>query len=262
MGKNLDANRISGIDINSSTKSNDDTKIRADYGGDLAKDDGIDLNNQKSFRYDDEYGGSGTYNPYHEGETTSPFKPEIPTELDYNAAFTNDDIRNSLDSDYDSDSHYKFSKDTNSDQLDTVLDNFQGNKWNDLSLDEQKQTMTDLANYVADDTGNVNPPEIVFCDDMPDGTYGGYSPETNTIEINQNLLGDAAEAADTITHEMWHAYQEQAAKDPNNPRAQEYQEGFDNYIRPEYDFEGYENQMIETEAREYAQGFKDRLAGM
>lgn len=146
--------------------------------------------------------------------------------------------------------------------IDSVLDNFRESNWSDLSMDEQKNSITDLANHVAADTGNKNPPGIDFREDMPDGTYGGYSPDSNTIEINVNMLDDAVEAADTIAHEMWHAYQEQAAKDPNNPRAAEYQEGFDNYISPEYDFEGYENQMVEAEAREYAQGIKDRLAGL
>jgi len=144
-------------------------------------------------------------------------------------------------------------------RLEPILDNFQGDRWSDLSLDEQKQSMIDLADYVASDTGNTNPPEIIFSDDMPDGTYGGYNPGTNTMEINVNMLDDSLEAADTIAHEMWHAYQEQVAKDPNNPRAADYQEGFDNYISPEYDFEGYQNQMVEAEARDYAQGFKDRL---
>ncbi|MCL1996341.1 MAG: mitochondrial inner membrane protease ATP23, partial [Defluviitaleaceae bacterium] len=147
----------------------------------------------------------------------------------------------------------------NNEQLDALLDNFKEDKWGDLSLDEQKQSITDLADFVAADTGNENPPEIVFRDDMEDGTYGGYSPDSNIIEINVNMLYDSYEAADTISHEMWHAYQEQAAKDPNNPRAAEYQEGFDNYITPDLDFEGYENQMVEVEARAYAQGFKDRL---
>ncbi len=61
---------------------------------------------------------------------------------------------------------------------------------------------------------------------------------------------------------MWHAHQQQAANDPSNPRAAEYQEGFENYISPEFDFEGYQNQMVEAEARDYAQGFKDRLSAM
>jgi hypothetical protein len=152
--------------------------------------------------------------------------------------------------------------DNGSEQLDSALDNFHEDKWSDLSLEEQKQSMTDLADYVADETGNKNPPEIVFRGDMKDGEYGGYNPETNTLEINENMLDDSAEAADTVAHEMWHAYQQQCALDPASEKGREYQEGFDNYISPEYDFEGYQNQMVEAEAREYAQGFKDRLSGM
>ena len=149
---------------------------------------------------------------------------------------------------------------TNSEYLDSVLDNFREGNWSDLSLEDKKRSITDLADYAIADTGIENPPEIIFSTDMPDGTYGGYNPGSNTIEINVNMLDDSLEAADTITHEMWHAYQEQASKDPSNPRAGEYRDGFDNYISPEFDFEGYENQMVEAEARDYAQGFKDRIA--
>jgi len=152
--------------------------------------------------------------------------------------------------------------DSSGDKIDSILDNFQEDNWSDLSLEDQKQSMTDLADFVATDTGNENPPEIVFRDDMADGTYGGYNPKTNTMEINENMLDNSAEAADTIAHEMWHAYQQQEASDPNSEKGQEYKEGFDNYISPEYDFEGYENQMVEAEARDYAQGFKDRLVGI
>ena len=153
-------------------------------------------------------------------------------------------------------------EDLNDSGVDEVLDNFQENKWSDLSLEERKQSMTDLADHVASDTGNKNPPEIVFSNDMPDGSYGGYNPETNTMEINENMLDDSEEAADTIAHEMWHAHQQQEALNPTSEKGREYQEGFDNYISPEYDFEGYENQMVETEARDYAQGFKNRLSTM
>ncbi|MDR3183624.1 MAG: hypothetical protein LBT89_12040 [Planctomycetaceae bacterium] len=151
---------------------------------------------------------------------------------------------------------------TGAEQMDAALENFQENNWSDLSQEERKQSMTELADYVADMTGNENPPEIIFRNDMGDGEYGGYNPETNTLEINQNMLDDSAEAADTVAHEMWHAYQHQCALDPASGRGHEYQEGFDNYISPEYDFEGYQNQMVEAEAREFAQGFKNKLAGM
>ncbi|MCL2721067.1 MAG: hypothetical protein FWD47_06985 [Treponema sp.] len=108
--------------------------------------------------------------------------------------------------------------DAGNEQLDTILDNFNESNWSDLSLEDQKQSMTELADYVAADTGNQNPPEIVFRDDMADGTYGGYNPETNTMEINENMLDNSAEAADTIAHEMWHAHQQQEASDPSSEK--------------------------------------------
>jgi len=245
------------LDIRSSVDA------KADYGGDLASDAGVDLNKSTLYSYES---GEYDYGDYQEsGEVGNPVDSGSDSS-DYGTEYTNDDIRTSLDGSEGEDLN-QFSKDggeeqSDSAQLDATLENFQEDHWSDLSLEEQKQSMTNLADCVAYMTGNENPPEIVFRNDMDDGAYGGYNPETNTLEINENMLDDSNEAADTVAHEMWHAYQEQAANDPSNPRAQEYQEGFDNYISPEYDFEGYENQMVEAEAREFAQGFKDRLAEM
>jgi hypothetical protein len=217
MGENFDIGRDIGADNQSDIRSGVDSEARTDYGGELAKDTGVDLNSG-----DGDFSGNITIETAH------------------------DNVGEDLN-------------DTG--QLDSVLNNFQEDNWSDLSLEEQKQSMTDLADCVTADTGNKNPPEIVFRDDMNDGEYGGYNPGANTLEINVNMLSDSAEAADTVAHEMWHAHQQQCALDPTSEKGREYQEGFDNYISPEYDFEGYENQMVEAEAREYAQGFKDRLKG-
>jgi hypothetical protein len=220
MGKGYDFGsdnaRDNMLDIQNGAADN----TRADYGGELAKDAGIDLND-----------GSVSFSGIIGKEPTA------------------DNIGEDLNH-------------TGTEQLDFTLDNFQEDKWSDLSTEGKKESMTDLAGYVANDTGIKSPPEIIFRGDMNDGEYGGYNPETNTLEINENMLDDSAEAADTVAHEMWHAYQQQCALDPTSEKGREYQEGFDNYISPEYDFEGYQNQMVEAEAREYAQGFKDRLAGI
>jgi len=179
---------------------------------------------------------------------------------EYTGGFTNEQHQN-IGSGSEGDDLNKFAKagDGGDAEMDAVLDNFHENNWGDLSLEEQKQSMTDLAACVAADTGNENPPEIVFTSDMPDGSYGSYDSSTNTITINENMLDDSAEAVDTVAHEMWHAYQQQCIQDPTNAKAAEYQEGFDNYISPEYDFEVYQNQMVEAEARDYAQGIKNRI---
>jgi len=207
--------------------------------------------------------GDYTYETYQEsGEVKDPFTVETQTDLnEYTSGFLNEQHEN-LPGDFEGEDLNSFSKaDGGNEQLDSVLDNFQESKWGDLSLEEQQQSMVNLADCVAADTGNENPPEIVFRDDMGEGTYGGYNPETNTMEINVNMLDDSGEAADTIAHEMWHAHQHQCTLDPASEKGQEYQDGFDNYISPEYDFEGYQNQMVEAEARDYAQGIKDKLNG-
>jgi len=220
-----------------------------DHGGDLAKDTGVNLNSTDS--YPGYYTEEDAWRP-------NPSEPPEPVSNDYSGG----EYTNFPDGSEKGEDLNKFSKDAGTEQVDATLENFQEDKWSDLSLEEQKQSMTSLADCVADITGNENPPEIVFRNDMNDGEYGGYNPETNTLEINENMLDDSNEAADTVAHEMWHAYQQQCASDPTSEKGREYQEGFDNYISPEYDFEGYQNQMVEAEARDFAQGFKDRLAEM
>jgi hypothetical protein len=195
------------------------------------------------------------------GDVSNPLAVDTGTDLnEYNDQYVGYEYSNMFGGSEGEDLN-KFSKENGIEQIGAVLDNFRQDTWSDLSIEEQKQSMTELADCVAADTGNKNPPEIVFRDDMNDGEYGGYNPSSNKLEINVNMLDDSAEAADTVAHEMWHAYQQQCAEDPTSEKGREYQEGFDNYISPEYDFEGYQNQMVEAEAREYAQGFKDKLTG-
>ena len=213
-----------------------------DTSADIVSDGGVDVRNGAGDTGAD-YGGDLA------GEAGVDLNGGAGDDADTGAEESTDDVGEDLNDD-------------GAEQLDSLLDSFREDRWSDLSPEEQQQSMSDLADYVAADTGNENPPEIVFRDDMNDGEYGGYNPGSNTIEINVNMLDDSVEAADTISHEMWHAYQQQCADDPSNPRAEEYQEGFDNYISPEFDFEGYENQMVEAEARDYAQGFKDRLSSL
>lgn len=74
------------------------------------------------------------------------------------------------------------------------------------------------------------------------------------------MLYDNNEAADTIAHELWHAYQHERAMNPQSAKDYQYQYGFENYIRPDDDFTAYQDQLVEAEARAFAQQFKDRLS--
>ena len=83
---------------------------------------------------------------------------------------------------------------------------------------------------------------------------------TNTLHINEYMLYNSDEAADTIAHELWHAHQYECAINPQNARDYQYQYNFENYIPPELGQDAYEAQLVEAEARAFAAQFKDRLS--
>lgn len=144
-------------------------------------------------------------------------------------------------------------------RLDSSLESFTSENWEQLSLDEQKEKMADLADYIIDVTGLENPPHIEFYNNPQEGDYGGFDRTTNTLCINEHMLYQNDEAADTIAHELWHALQYQRASNPRTKLDAMYAENFNDYISPQEDFEGYQSQILEAEARAFAQQIKDRL---
>lgn len=144
-------------------------------------------------------------------------------------------------------------------RLDSSLESFTSENWEQLSLDEQKEKMTDLADYIIDVTGLENPPRIEFYNNPQEGDYGGFDRTTNTLSINEHMLYQNDEAADTVAHELWHALQYQRASNPRTKLDAMYAENFNDYISPQEDFEGYQSQILESEARAFAQQIKDRL---
>ena len=147
-------------------------------------------------------------------------------------------------------------------RLDASLVNFEASNWENLSIDDQKQSMNDLAEYVEEIIGFDNPPRIEYYNNPREGDYGGYNSRTNTLSINEYMLYNNSEAADTVAHELWHAHQHECADHPSSARDYQYQYNFENYIRPEMGHEAYENQLIEAEARAFAAQFKGRLKEM
>lgn len=145
-------------------------------------------------------------------------------------------------------------------RLDENLENFTNENWENLSIEEQKESMNDLAQYIIDVTGLENPPKIEFYNNDKEGDYGGFDRLNNTLSINEHMLYQNDEAADTVAHELWHALQYQRASNPKTRQDLMYAENFSNYISPSEDFEAYQSQILESEARAFAQQIKDRLA--
>lgn len=181
---------------------------------------------------------------------------------EYNEPFSGELSEQDIDTVYEGLSEYDFHGVDcleNPERLDASLENFTAENWENLSIDEQKEQMTDLAQYIIDVTGLENPPRIEFYNNAQEGDYGGFDRTTNTLSINEHMLYQNDEAADTIAHELWHALQYQRASNPRTKLDAMYAENFNDYISPNEDFEGYQSQILESEARAFAQQIKDRL---
>lgn len=181
---------------------------------------------------------------------------------EYNEPFSGELSEQDIDTVYEGLSEYDFHGVDcleNPERLDASLENFTVENWENLSIDEQKEQMTDLAQYIIDVTGLENPPRIEFYNNNQEGDYGGFDRTTNTLSINEHMLYQNDEAADTIAHELWHALQYQRASNPRTKLDAMYAENFNDYISPNEDFEGYQSQILESEARAFAQQIKDRL---
>ena len=190
--------------------------------------------------------------------TDTIIEPIDPSEIDY------DEVFEGLDS-YDFDG-VDYLQDV--ERLDSSLISFRPERWQELDLNQQKEAMTELAEYVQEVTGLENPPTIEFYNNPVDGDYGGYMASTNTLSINEHMLYDSNEAADTVAHELWHAYQHERAMNPQSAKDYQYQYNFDHYISPKRDMFGrfvnfteYQDQLVEAEARAFAEQFKGRLGG-
>lgn len=181
---------------------------------------------------------------------------------EYNEPFSGELSEQDIDTVYEGLSEYDFHGVDcleNFERLDASLENFTAENWENLSIDEQKEKMTDLAQYIIDVTGLENPPRIEFYNNAQEGDYGGFDRTTNTLSINEHMLYQNDEAADTVAHELWHALQYQRASNPRTKLDAMYAENFNDYISPNEDFEGYQSQILESEARAFAQQIKSRL---
>lgn len=141
-----------------------------------------------------------------------------------------------------------------------VLAPFKQGNWEEMNIDEQKEAIEKLADYNAEILAVENKPNVEYYYLEDKGDFGGFSDENNTIYINEYNMGDAEETADTISHEYRHKYQHERAEKLENQRDLEFKEGFDDYISPDDDYEEYKNQLVELDARLYAQAVKDKIS--
>lgn len=140
-------------------------------------------------------------------------------------------------------------------------------EWESLSLSEKERLIRSVALIEKEMLGIDDSVEItVSTEKMSDSTCGYYLDSTKEIFINYKHLNEAemSEVLDTIIHEMHHAFvhytvetldfeSETVKNSYYYKRAREWKENTENYISASTNFEDYENQPIEADARSYAE---------
>ena len=141
-------------------------------------------------------------------------------------------------------------------RADKTMEKFCQGNWENLEPDEKKTAIEKLAEYNYDILGIKEPIKIEYYDKNVEGDYGGYDEKSNTLFINIRNLQNGPETADTVAHEMRHAYQHMRAGELETNRDLSFAINFSRYIKPEQNQSAYEQQIVEKDAALYAQRFK------
>ena len=149
---------------------------------------------------------------------------------------------------------------TDVEQMKDILGDFTKENWEGMSLDEKCEALTDFQRFQAEFLGVDPAPEVEFYSAPGTGEYGAYSEQEGKIFINIDNIDDPGEAVDTIAHESRHAYQHMRAMNPQNERDMAFAENLNDYISPDDDFDGYQNQLVEKDAEMYGSAFKGYIS--
>lgn len=137
--------------------------------------------------------------------------------------------------------------------------------WQELSLDEKTEKLNEYYIRAGENLGiNTKGVIVEYMPSEAGTTTFGYNAGDGYIHINQECVDDPSqfkEILDTATHEMRHQFQNDAVVNyaeysdiPKDVIEQwEYELTPGNYIDPDYDFQGYYEQAIESDARDFAE---------
>lgn len=163
--------------------------------------------------------------------------------------------------------------------------------WSDMEENDQKLVLQEMVDQEFQRYG-MEPVEIEYFYEEPDPktglvTFGSWNEETQTLRLNEYLL-DHPELMLTTVHEVRHAAQNEFIEQTEpgfwdflpfvDSKKEDYErieqengitreeieawrENFEpgNYISPDEDFQGYQNQPVEVDAREQEDRFADGL---
>ena len=141
-----------------------------------------------------------------------------------------------------------------------ILDYFKPENWEKLDDPDKMAVMKALVNYLSEKLDLPRPPLIRLYHGLH-YQCGYYNPVSNTININVAHLDDSVETLDTIAHEARHAYQYMRAYKLENETDMLFKMNLENYVSWEMAPDLYESQLVEADARSFANYVKSKLAG-
>lgn len=151
----------------------------------------------------------------------------------------------------------------------TVLqaDKYSRENWDRSSVEERKQILQDYMDEVmriyglkhANGTINWDPKATYTPNSI---TWGYYSHMSHKVTLNERALSDSQGSWDsydlleTVSHELRHAYQHEAVDHPteymvSDETIKSWKYNINHYISASTDYQGYRDQVIEVDARDF-----------
>ncbi len=139
------------------------------------------------------------------------------------------------------------------DDVESEVGQYFDDMWANSTLESKAEIVAKWSMFVAEKVGLKEMPTVEIYPAENNGEYGSYCRDDNTVRLNENTLESPQQTFNTIAHELWHAHQWDCACEPKNYRDIMYHYNLTNYISPELNFDLYKNQLVESEARAFAE---------
>lgn len=138
-----------------------------------------------------------------------------------------------------------------------LLNSFSNDNWTELSVHDKIVTIECFYDTLCKELKIQIPPNLCFCVTDPQ-FCGGFDNKNDRVVINLAYIDLPNEIANTIAHELWHTHQFEEAKNGDTYQSKLYALNFNKYISAKTDFYEYEGQLLEAEARAFANQILER----
>lgn len=172
--------------------------------------------------------------------------------------FTEDEIIKEVFERYEED--FEFDFDVSDDSIQEVLSKFDEENWNSFDESEKLKIIDEFKNLLCEKLNIEYKPTISLFEDEKNHC-GAFNHQANTLELNRNILDNPQQVVNTVAHEVRHSYQFERACIGETRMDALYAINYLNYVKPiqidgKYvNFNEYQNQLIEAEARAFAKKF-------